>query len=213
MKDISRIPLYSPLFRQKINGNTIYIKLRNDNYKILKEEYNNLLNKSDIKYSSIYFYFDNNVTFLKELNIDFNKIVKITLDKGNEFKTDNNYVFQTLFSLNNIENNLISLTILFRWNEEEFTNFLKRKPSEKVKSDSFEKINNLKTLKYLCIKYVNFVENVKIKLSNLKELIVVSCENLDLSDIICPKLEKLYFFRKDEPNLNYFKGINKNSKI
>ena len=70
----------------------------------------------------------------------------------------------------------------------------------------------MKALKYLSIKHINFAENVKIKLSNLKKLIIENCKNLDLSDIICPKLEKLYFYREDEPNLNYFKGIDKKFK-
>ena len=65
----------------------------------------------------------------------------------------------------------------------------------------------MKALKYLCIKYVHFAENVKIDLINLKELKCEGCQNLNLSDIICPKLEKLYFFRENEPDLNYYKGI------
>ena len=103
-------------------------------------------------------------------------------------------MFSRLFSLHNIENNLIRLIIPLRRNEEEFTASLKRKPSSKVKSVTFEKIINLKALKYLRIKHVHFAENVKINLINLKELKCEGSQNLNLSDIICSKLEKLYFF-------------------
>ena len=54
LKDISEVKLNSPLFEQKIANNTIYILLRNHGYMYLKEIYNDLLEKNDIK--SIYFF-------------------------------------------------------------------------------------------------------------------------------------------------------------
>ena len=199
--------LDSPLFKEKLSKGTIYILLRNDDYEKYKIEYNSILNKKNIEYSSIYFMFDNNINFIKEINIDFNKIKKITLHKGHEFKTNNDLIFKTLFSLNDIENNLISLTIRFRWNEDEFTQFLGRKSSGKVDTNLFEKINNFKELRYLYLISINFDKNVTIKLNSLKVLLCSGCENLSLSGIICPKLRKLYYYNKGESNKIDYKNI------
>ena len=163
------------------------------------------MNKPDINYSSIYFIFDNNIKFLKEINIDFNKIIKITLDKGPEFKTDNNIIFETLFSFDSIKNNLISLKIIFRFNEDEFTSFLERKPSKKVRFNAFNKINDLKALRDLSLYYVDFAENVTIRLNSLKRLICGYCKKLNFTDIICPNLKELTFYNKEINTIDDFK--------
>ena len=100
LKDCSKIYEDSQLFKEKISNNTIYIHRENRN----KSEYNEILNK-DINYYSIYFIFINNkcMDFLKQLNIDFNKIKKLTFQKSEVTKDDvNNNLFRTLFSFNNI---------------------------------------------------------------------------------------------------------------
>ena len=78
------ININSPLFeiisktKNFENNYSIYISQEDiDKYK-LKKEYKNFfdkLNKTNIKYSSIYYYFINNekINYLKELNIDFKK--------------------------------------------------------------------------------------------------------------------------------------------
>ena len=66
--------------------------LKNYNYFNLINEYNEILNEKKEEYSSIYINFDNNIRILKELNIDYNKILKITLQKGPDFKTDDNII-------------------------------------------------------------------------------------------------------------------------
>ena len=201
LQNLKSIYVDSPLFKEKITNNTIYILLRN-NHPQYTNTFNELLKKKDIKYSSIYCIFDNNINTLKNLEIDFNKIKKITLDKGPEFNTDNNIIFQTLFSLNNIENTLISLNIGFRWNEEDFSNFLWFK-SKIINSELFEQINNFKVLKYLYLYYIDFNKNVTIKLSNLKIFYCIECENLRLSDIICPKLKTLKYINEETKDINF----------
>ena len=55
------------------------------------------------------------------MNIDFNKIKKITLKEVNTLNTNKDYgryFFGNLISFNNIENNLICLKIFFIPNEE-----------------------------------------------------------------------------------------------
>ena len=66
---------------------------------------------------------------------------------------DNDMLFETFFSFNKIENNLIYLNINF--------NSLTR-----VDTGLFEKINNFKSLRYLYIKYFEFnkILNLKLKI-------------------------------------------------
>ena len=73
-------PLFEIISKTKNfeNNYSIYISQEDiDKYK-LKKEYKNFfdkLNKTNIKYSTIYYYFINNkkINYLKELNIDFKK--------------------------------------------------------------------------------------------------------------------------------------------
>ena len=207
LEKIEFVPVNDPLYEKKIADNTIFIQLRNHYYSEYKDAYNKLLDNPDIKYSSIYFHFDNNTKFLKELNIDFRKITKLTLDKGPEFNTDDNSVFETLFSLDNIQNNLVHLTIRFRWNELEFSKFLGYKLSPKVNDKLFENINNMKKLRYLNLISVNFEKKVTIRLNSLKVLLCSDCENLCMENIICPNLEKLYYYNKDITDVSQFNEI------
>lgn len=72
------------------------------------------------------------------------------------FITDNyNCFLKSLFSLNDIKNNLICLKLYFC--HKHCT----------IKSDSFEEINKMKLLKYLYIININFDRGVEIKLKNL----------------------------------------------
>ena len=207
LEKIEFVPVNDPLYEKKIADNTIFIQLRNHYYSEYKDAYNKLLDNPDIKYSSIYFHFDNNTKFLKGLNIDFRKITKLTLDKGPEFNTDDNSVFETLFSLDNIQNNLVHLTIRFRWNEREYSNFLGYKLSPKVNDKLFENINNMKKLRYLNLISVNFEKKVTIRLNSLKVLLCSDCENLCMENIICPNLEKLYYYNKDITDVSQFNEI------
>ena len=84
----------------------------------------NKLNITNIKYTSIYYKFNDKdkINYLKEFNIDFNKIKRMTLIHndidGREEDAAKNVVnqmnknfFDNLFSFSNIENNLIYLKI------------------------------------------------------------------------------------------------------
>ena len=84
----------------------------------------NDLNKLNIKYSSIFYLNNNNnINFLNEINIDFNKIKRITIkikqmerydfiDNDNFTKNNKNF-FENLYSFTNIKNNLIYLNICY----------------------------------------------------------------------------------------------------
>ena len=183
-------PLFKTLSRTKNFGKIFTIHISQeliDKYK-LKDEYIKLfdkLNNLNVKYSSIFYKLKdiNKINYLKEININFNKIKKLTIENDYENIDDNssknkfNNFFENLFSLNNIENNLIYLNIKFKYCE--------------IKSEFFENINNFKLLRYLYIENLNFEADFIIKLNGLKLVSIISCENIMLSEISNEELNKL----------------------
>ena len=81
----------------------------NNDYKNIFEK----LNESNIKYTSLLLLFiDNNkINYLKDFNIDFNRIKSLSIVQDGIINKNDNYLLNTLFSFKNIENNLIYLKI------------------------------------------------------------------------------------------------------
>ena len=126
IKDYEKlINIESPLF--KVLSKTknfekkfsIYISQKIiDKYK-LKDEYLKFfekLNNLNINYASIFYYLEdaNKINYLKEIKIDFNKIKRLTIENEDEKDYKDNInekqiknFFEILFSINNINNNLI----------------------------------------------------------------------------------------------------------
>ena len=120
------------------------------------------LNKSNIKNSSIYFYFLNKtaIEYLKDFHIDFSKIKRISLVQD-EYEENNNFnddmiFFETLFSFNNIQNILTYLKIHFQ--PQKFY---------QVDNQYMESLNEFKSLKYLYLHSLNFENSFRITLNNL----------------------------------------------
>ena len=65
----------------------------------------------------------------------------------------------------------------------------------------------MKKLRYLNLFFVNFEKKVTIRLNSLKVLLCSDCENLCMENIICPNLEKLYYYNKDITDVNKFNEI------
>ena len=90
----------------------------------------------------------NKINYLKDININFNKIKRLKLKIENEHKEKDDIkiknFFETLFSFNNIENNLIYFDLDI--------DFL----CDGINNESIGKINNFKFLRYLYIKNLNF---------------------------------------------------------
>lgn len=149
-----------------------------DDYKKIFEK----LNELDIKYASIIFYFDdnNNINYLKDFNIDFNKVKRLALIQYDIINKNDKYLFQTFFSLNNIESNLVYLKI-----------YLEKENGVKTDSYSFEIINNFKSLRYLYIAYFYFDKTFLFKLKTLKLLSFEKCNNICLSEDCCCNLQRL----------------------
>ena len=162
-------PLFMILSKTRNFGKifTIYISQKIIDKHKLKDEYKKFfdkLNKLNIEYESIFYdYKDiNNINYLKQININFNKIKKITL----AIEYDNNYYYyfnrkqkdflEVLFSFKNIVNNLIYLDIKYKYYK------------INIPPNLFENINNFKSLRYLFIENVNFKEDFILKLNELK---------------------------------------------
>ena len=169
-----KIDIDSPLFeiisktKNFENNYTIYISQKYfDEFK-LKEQYIqffNKLNKLDVKYSSIYYeFYCHKISFLKDLNIDFNKIKRISLNEKDDgiydYLLDKSNFFETFFSFNNIEDNLIYLKIFY---------------TKIVNIIPFENINNFKSSQYLYIDLLRFEKVLTIKINNL---ITLSCNDI-----------------------------------
>ena len=206
MENSDFLRIDSPLFKQKISNNTIYFFLKNQHdYSIYKDVYNKIINEQNENYSSIYLKYNyiTDIDCLTQLNINFNKIKKMIIEPSinNIPNEDNNYIFKTLFSFNNIKNNLIYLRIYLNFSKE-LKKIFGIKTDYKVNSGLFEEINNMKALKYLDIGSINFNKKIYIRLPNLKSLYCVECAKLNLSDIFCPKLVKLRYAENNISDIN-----------
>ena len=155
-------------------------KLNND-YKNIFEK----LNKSNIKYASILLKFNDNnkINYLKDFNIDFNRIKRLVLIQNDIINKNDKFLLDTLFSFKNIENNMVYLKIDLKWFYKERTN-----------SDSFENVNNFKSLKYLYISSFDFDKIFVLKLANLKLLSIEKCRNICLSEDCYSNIKKLRLY-------------------
>ena len=164
------------------------------------------LNKSNIKYSSIFysFYDKRKIDYLKELNIDFNKIKRMTLiEEENINKYSNDIIFQTLFSINYIENNLLFLKIKF--NNKINYDFI---GENNLNLYFFDNIIKFKALRYLYIDSFQFGISPMIKLSNLKILSFNNCKSINMQTMFSEKLEILHLKGNKISNLDILVNVN-----
>ena len=147
----------------------------------------NKLNDSNSKYSSIIFNIDefNDINYLKEFKINFNQIKRLSIIE--EYKKigniiyDYSHFFKTLFSFDNIENNLVYLNLdLFKYY------------NDKIEPILMENLNIFKSLKYLYLSGFIFYEIFVIKLITLKILSFECCHNITLTQNSCLNLKELY---------------------
>ena len=137
----------------------------------LKEDYKiafDKLNKSNVKYSIINCDFNKieDINYLKEFQINFSHIKRLTIVQNIDDNEKHDFLFKTLFSFNNIENNLVYLNIKFYFS------------FEKINPNSMENLNNFKSLEKLILTEFIFETTFKLKLKNLKEIKLYCCENI-----------------------------------
>ena len=137
----------------------------------LKEDYKiafDKLNKSNVKYSIIHCNFNKieDINYLKEFQINFSHIKRLTIVQNIDDNEKHDFLFKTLFSFNNIENNLVYLNIKFYFS------------FEKINPNSMENLNNFKSLEKLILTEFIFETTFKLKLKNLKKIKLCYCENI-----------------------------------
>ena len=196
----------------------------------------NKMNKLNINYSSIKFNYSgiDDIKYLKNSNINFNQISKLTFEKRNISDSDgciscyermlgqdniNNLnqigkFFNEFFSLGIIENNLISLKL-------DLLNPLGI--IYEIDPNIFEGVNKFNSLKYL---HIDFGFNIifELKLYNLKELELKTSKNIIFSENNIYKLQSLSledcseelsksFIQYQLPSLEKLKFINESIKL
>ena len=144
---------------------TLLISTGNIEDKIkIGEKYKSILSKLKVKNLFLKFYFEDkdDVDFFTQLELDTNIIrslnVKYYSTDGNILDVDSFFV--TLFSFQ--FKNLIYLDI----------------KNIRVKSENFEKINNLILLENLVLKNIEFINTFVLKLCNIKSLKLDDCKNI-----------------------------------
>ena len=172
-------------FEKKYTINISQLDIDKFNLKQDYITYFNKLNQSNIKFYSLLYQIDdlNKMNYLGELNIDFKKIKKLTI----ESRGDKNNCFSNIKQIKkflgffSMSNNLIYLNINL-----DFGNF-------KEDYGFFEKINNCKLLNYLYVKNLHYNKQFSIKLKYLKILSLRNCYDLQIENIFCDILEILDF--------------------
>jgi len=167
-------PFFECLSKADLFNNIFTINIPIELYQLRKKyiiEKFNILNKSNINYPSIKFYYNSNddINYLKEFNINFKQLKKLSIIQYrfiNSNKYNYEYFFKTLFSFN-IENNLIYLKL-----ENKIKKII-------INSNIFENINNFKSLKYLKLSYFKFKPEFNCKLSLLEEIELNFCDKFN----------------------------------
>ena len=143
------------------------------------------LNKLNLKkYPSILFEYTKteDINYLKEFRIKFNKIKGFSASHEYSIYINNyDYFFQTLFSLNNIEKNLVHLNL--------YVGFIKM---DRIDPNSLKNLNCFLSLEVLELKGFKFKNPFILKIKNLKKLILKNCENLTFGENSCLNMKILF---------------------
>ena len=132
------------------------------------------MNEIKSKYSSLLFIFENfnDIDYLFKFNINFSQIKKLKFSAmiNSKKEPDKSYCsYKTVFSHNDIKNNLI---------------YLKLDSCKKfeIENNSFEPLNDFKVLEELILQHFKFKNNFSLKLKNLKNLELNFCENISFEN-------------------------------
>lgn len=188
-----RISIFSPVFdilsKTEFFGEKFSFYINPDYIEFLniKEKYIKIfsnLNELKSNYLSIYYegYINGNtINYLKELGIDFNKINKICFldsndnDDSEEIIDDNNSFSTSLFALNNLDKNLIFLSL----------------DSCGFDDNILENLNHLDSLEELKLNEFHFGRKFILNLKNLKKIFLFECHNFTFSQNMCLNLKSI----------------------
>jgi len=233
-----KIDIYSPFFdsllKKDFNKN-FEVKIPMDKIEKfnLKNDYISAIEKInnsglDKNYPCIYFKYKNpnDINFLNDLKLNFKLIKKLKLKRINDIEanekmkietdsidsqTFSNF-YKTLFSLPDIQNNLIDLDL--KINQQNKKLYI---------PESFQEINNFKSLQNLFIDGYNFENAFVLKLFNLQKLELIDVKNFEFDESNIFNLKDLLIFGSEKgksnskinnfPKLESLKFINDSSYI
>ena len=169
------------------------------------------INKSNQKYSSLYFKFKDSADFdyFEKFKINFKQIKRLTINEKKDveinyynnkftysglislshFRTNTNTFYKKLFLLEDLQNNLIYLNIDIsgrRFIEKEY----------------FMDLNNCKSLKELNLNHIYISTNFVLNLKNLEKINFKNCRNLSFAEDSCLKVKifKIFSCKIIKPN-------------
>ena len=217
-----KIDIYSPffdsLFKKKYNK-TFEIKIPMDkiekfnlqkDYISIFENINN--SEFDKNYPYIYFKYKNptDIDFIKDLKLNFKLIKKLKLKRINdendeetkkeemEIETDSidnksfSNFYKALFSLADIQNNLIDLCLK-----------INKKNKKSYIPASFKEINNLKALQNLNINGYNFETTFVLRLFNLQRLVLRDVKNFEFDESNAFNIKELIIINSERSKSNF----------
>ena len=217
-----KIDIYSPffdsLFKKKYNK-TFEIKIPMDkiekfnlqkDYISIFENINN--SEFDKNYPYIYFKYKNptDIDFIKDLKLNFKLIKKLKLKRINdendeetkkeemEIETDSidnksfSNFYKALFSLADIQNNLIDLCLK-----------INKKNKKSYIPASFKEINNLKALQNLNINGYNFETTFVLRLFNLQRLVLCDVKNFEFDESNAFNIKELIIINSERSKSNF----------
>ena len=180
--------------------NIFYIKIPinefidNKNYRRgYYNKYNNVfekMNKSNIKYTSLLFYYKIKINekILNEIKIDFNQIKELSIQQefynSNYYDNEvieeekNNIFYQNLFSVINIQKNIIYLDLC-------------NKVYFMIEKNSFQNLNNFKSLLILKLNHFIFKSTFILEIKTLQIINLTECQNIELTENGCLHLKEL----------------------
>jgi len=182
-------PLFDIFYKSKLFGELfiipIYLKFIK-NYKLKKDYINafNKLNDINSNYSSIFLKCndDKDISYLKDFNINFNKIknlnIKLDYSKAN---FNYNLFYRELFSLKDIENN--NIIDLYINNNDYYTN--------EIDENILENLNKFKKLENLKLNEIKAKNIFELKIKTLKILDIYRTQNIYINSDIALSLKKL----------------------
>ena len=222
--------IYSPFFDLLVNSefleNAFIVKFSVDLFEKynLKKDYIKFfkdLNDKNSKFPSLLFEYKNSedIVYLEELLFDLGKVRKLIVTQkkyGNIF--NQNFLFENLFKLKNLEKSLINLELtIFKGKKNELepkvfdnlNNFILLEELNlkefKFKSTFFLNLPNLKRLELQKCENISFVKDA---FSNLNKLIILECKIPIPNNLIkFPKLETCILQDKEQRNKQIFNSI------
>ena len=141
----------------------------------------------------------NDIEYLKRLNLNFNKVKKLTVKIGKKhgFIGSYNCLFENLFTLPDIQHSLIFLEIEGVKPQKDYNiNSCsdEDEENEEQEEEIFENLNKFELLEKLIMRDFKFEKKFTLKLNNLKELYIFNCSNITFAENSCLNLKTLFLY-------------------